>query len=126
MNFFRNLMKGRYGVDALSIVMLVLSWVLLFIPSVFVNVFSMLLLAVSVYRVFSKNIMARQKENAVLMRLFYSVKNFFVRNFGRRSDAKTHRRFKCKNCGQMLRVPKGKGKVIVTCPSCGHKITKKT
>ncbi len=31
---------------------------------------------------------------------------------------KTHKIYKCKSCGQTLRVPKGKGKVKVTCPVC--------
>jgi len=32
---------------------------------------------------------------------------------------KEHCYFKCPNCGQQLRVPRGKGKITVTCRSCG-------
>ncbi len=32
---------------------------------------------------------------------------------------KEHRYFRCPSCGQQLRVPKGKGKITVTCRSCG-------
>ena len=35
---------------------------------------------------------------------------------------KEHRYFKCPNCGQMLSVPKGKGKIRVTCPKCHAKM----
>ena len=33
---------------------------------------------------------------------------------------------KCKNCGQMLSVPRGKGRIRVTCPRCGTKVEKKS
>lgn len=35
---------------------------------------------------------------------------------------KTTAYLKCPNCGQMLSVPKGKGKIRVTCPKCHAKI----
>ena len=35
---------------------------------------------------------------------------------------KTNAFLKCPNCGQMLSVPKGKGKIIVTCPKCHTKM----
>ncbi|WP_207645519.1 hypothetical protein [Marvinbryantia formatexigens] len=39
---------------------------------------------------------------------------------------KTHRIFMCKVCGKKVRVPKGKGKIEITCPSCGNKMTHHT
>lgn len=39
---------------------------------------------------------------------------------------KTHRIFMCKACGKKVRVPKGKGKIEITCPSCGNKMTHHT
>ena len=33
---------------------------------------------------------------------------------------------KCPGCGNTLRVPKGKGKLYVTCPRCGERFIKKT
>ena len=35
---------------------------------------------------------------------------------------KTTAYLKCPNCGQMLSVPKGKGKIRVTCPKCHAKM----
>ena len=34
--------------------------------------------------------------------------------------------YRCPSCKQMVRLPKGKGKIIVTCPSCHHKFEKRT
>lgn len=37
-----------------------------------------------------------------------------------------HKYFRCPNCGQMLRVPKGKGKISISCRNCGTTFQKKT
>ena len=39
---------------------------------------------------------------------------------------KTHRVYICpnKSCGQKIRVPKGKGKIEITCPKCGTEVCK--
>lgn len=42
------------------------------------------------------------------------------------ANRKTTKYFKCKNCGQILSVPKGKGKIRVTCPKCGTKVEMKS
>lgn len=39
---------------------------------------------------------------------------------------KTHAFLKCPQCGQVLSVPKGKGKLIVTCPKCHAKMETKS
>ncbi len=41
-------------------------------------------------------------------------------------ERKTTRFLKCPNCGQMLSVPKGKGKIRVTCPTCHAKMETKS
>lgn len=71
------------------------------------------------FRVFSKNREKRLKENHVFMSYVELVKM----NFEQR---KTHRIFMCKVCGKKVRVPKGKGKIEITCPSCGNKMTHHT
>ena len=38
---------------------------------------------------------------------------------------KDHKYFFCPKCGQSVRVPKGAGKIRVTCPKCGEKFEKK-
>ena len=41
-------------------------------------------------------------------------------------DRKNYIYFKCKNCKQELRIPKGKGKIKVICPHCKHEEIKKS
>lgn len=44
----------------------------------------------------------------------------------RKEEEKTHCFFKCPKCNTELRVPKGKGKIIITCPKCGEKFEERT
>lgn len=89
------------------------------------SILALAIFAVAIWRMLSRNIYARQKENAAYLRIWYRVKGFFLR-FKPRADAKTHKHFKCPKCRQEVRVPKGKGKVLITCPKCGEKFQKKT
>lgn len=124
MNGIRKFMQGRYGSDALSLFLLCLGVVLnLFIGRYLIGqIVAVVIFAVVIWRMFSRNIYARQKENAAYLRIWYKVKGIFTP----RPDAKTHKRFKCPKCRQMVRVPRGKGKIMITCPKCGEKFSKNT
>ncbi len=83
-------------------------------------------LGIGIFRTFSKNITKRSMENykfAMLMSPVY-VRYRSIRR--RINDIKTHKHFRCFNCETNLRVPKGKGKILVTCPKCKAKFHKKT
>ena len=41
-------------------------------------------------------------------------------------ERKTKAFLKCPNCGTMLSVPRGKGKIIVTCPKCRARMETKS
>jgi ribosomal protein L37AE/L43A len=75
---------------------------------------------------FSKNIPARSRENAVFMKIWYRIKNLFFKEKVKFQNKKTHKFFKCPGCRKTLRVPKGKGRIYITCPKCGERFTKKT
>ncbi|MBQ9942445.1 MAG: hypothetical protein IJP03_05505 [Christensenellaceae bacterium] len=126
MNWLRNFMMGRYGGDQLGIATLMISMVLTFIPTWPTKIISILLLLVAFLRMFSRNVYRRRAENEKFLKIWYPVKNFFVRLFKGRPDAKTHKHYRCPKCKQALRVPKGKGTIIITCPKCGEKMTKRT
>lgn len=127
MNNFRyklqQFMYGRYGYDelgrAMAILMIVLCVIFLFLRSKILNAALWVLLIYNVYRVFSKNIVARRLENDKYLRV---VKPYQLQWQFR----KTHIVYRCKNCGQIVRVPRGKGKVDVTCPKCKTVTTKRT
>ena len=53
------------------------------------------------------------------------IRRFFSRGKARSQD-KTHRYFKCPGCGQTVRVPRGRGKIQITCPKCRREFIKKT
>ncbi len=123
-------MYGRYGGDELSLFLLFVFLafsVLSIIP--YCWVLYPLGLAASVYslfRCFSKNIYKRQAERRWFLNLTGKIKSFFRRRKRIFKERKTHKFFKCKKCGAVLRVPKGKGKIEITCPKCKTKTTKKT
>ena len=122
MNFFRKLMYGRYGSDQLSFFLLVLYLVLILLSGLpHMGVLSWVALAVlawDLFRMFSRRIDRRRAENARFLTLVGPTVRWFKmrRTIWRDKD---HRYFKCPNCGQYLRVPRGKGKITVSCRNCG-------
>ncbi len=116
-------MAGRYGVDALNKFLLGASVVLL-VCSMFVRrgtmlySFALLLLLICYVRMFSRNIQARYQENIK----FYNMKNkffgFFKKQKSYMEQRKTYHIYKCPTCKQKIRIPKGKGKIAITCPKC--------
>lgn len=127
MNNFRyklqQFMYGRYGYDelgqALAVSMGILCIISLFVRNWVLNAALWILLIYNIYRIFSKNIVARRLENDRYLRF---AKPYILQWKFR----KTHKVFRCKNCGQIIRVPRGKGKVDVTCPKCRTVVTKRT
>ncbi len=137
MNKLRNFMYGRYGTDELNICLWIAAIVLVIISYVFswlavsalvstiLRAASIVLFVLTIFRSFSRNISARQKENYAFRKAWNAVKGFFSGLKGR-SDKKTHRYFRCPNCSQKVRVPRGKGKIAIKCPTCGEKFIRKT
>lgn len=135
--FFENLsykmqvwMQGRYGYDELSRTMMITALVCIFLSAVpylrFLYSISIVLMIFSYIRSFSKNISARSNE----LNAYYKLKSRITNKISLRKEIwknrKTHRYFKCKNCKAVLRVPKGKGKIEITCRVCKNKMRKKT
>lgn len=130
MDWFKKLMNGRYGGDQLSVVLVVLSIILLLVGrmvdvSVVVTL-SYIPLLLAVFRMFSKDIKKRRMENYKVAMLFSPIYARVHKSKNRFRDLKTHKHFKCPSCHTTLRAPKGKDKIMVTCPKCKTKFTKKT
>lgn len=134
-------MTGRYGSDQLSIGLMIGYLLLVFIARItrlpFLAYLALALLVWDVYRIFSRNISRRYQENAVFLKYWHRIVQWFRTASGRferwrgqtlyrMNDKKTHRYFRCPNCKKTLRVPKGKGKIVITCPVCRTEFTKKT
>lgn len=122
MNFFRKLMYGRYGSDQLSFFLLFLYVVLIFISALphmaWISWLALAVLLWDLFRMFSRRMDRRRAENARFLVLFGPVIRWFKMRRTIHRD-KDHRYFKCPNCGQYLRVPRGKGKITVNCRNCG-------
>jgi len=115
-------MAGRYGTDRLNMVILCagLAASLLSVISrspqlnMVLFVLSYGLMIWAIFRSLSRNTYKRYQENRK-----------FLQIFGRLKD-RQHRYFDCPKCHQMVRVPRGKGKIAITCPRCREKFVKKT
>lgn len=122
MNFLRKLMYGRYGSDHLSFFLLFLYVVLIFISALphmeWISWVALAVLLWNLFRMFSRRIDRRRAENARFLSLFGPVIRWSKMRRTIHRD-KDHRYFKCPNCGQYLRVPRGKGKITVNCRNCG-------
>ena len=119
---FRSFMVGRYGTDKLNMAILCTGLVVCLISPFFDSPqINLLLTAVSyglmfwaLYRSFSRNTYKRYQENRKFLQFFDRLKD------------REHRYFDCPKCRQMVRVPRGKGKISITCPRCREKFVKKT
>ena len=119
---FQNFMSGRYGVDdfskALLYATLALCLVSLFTRNRMLNLLLTAGLAFIYYRMFSKNYSRRYQENLWYLRQKDKVMHFFRRQNSLAQQRKTHRIYTCPQCRQKIRIPKGHGKVQITCPQC--------
>lgn len=122
-------MSGRYGADQLSrhsswlalglcVISMFTGWMVLY-------TIALALLIWSTWRMFSRNIQARAGEAMTYYRMQMKVKDFFTSG-KKRAEDKDHRYYKCPNCKQQLRVPKGRGRISIDCPKCHTTFEKKT
>ena len=129
-------MYGRNGTDQLNWAILVsylVLWLLRVIMSaldiaivaLIIDVVMFLLAVVLLWRTFSRNLPKRRAENQKFVNWWWPIKNRFAAAKARKAD-KAHKYFTCKNCKTICRVPAGRGKIVITCPKCGHKIEGKS
>lgn len=130
MEWYRKVMAGRYGGDRLSVFLLIISIFLTLLYqftelSILITLGYIPLFMV-IYRMVSKDIQKRSMENykfAILVSPLYAK----TKNIQERIKAsRSYKYFKCANCKTTLRVPRGKGKILATCPKCKTKVMKKT
>ena len=118
----RRFMEGRYGNDRLNMYILgtglVLVLVYAFIPNRMVQLvlwaLSYVLMFWAIFRMLSRNVYKRYQENRKFLQIFDRIKD------------RQHRYYDCPKCRQTVRVPRGKGKISITCPKCREKFIRKT
>ena len=123
---FRRMFIGRNGPDHLSFGLMILALVLSFIRWDYIYIIWILIVALAIIRMFSRNVEQRRKENFAFLRVVNKPKTWYYKCKVRNKQRKIYKVFKCPECFQKLRVPRGKGKVLIRCSKCGHKITKVT
>ena len=113
-------MAGRYGVDDLSRFCGYVTIALLLLGMLYSGFYflGIILLVYQYFRVFSRDVLKREGENYVFLQYKRRVTAWLAYHKSRITQRKTHHFFKCPSCSQRLRVPKGKGKIAVTCPKC--------
>lgn len=118
----RHFMQGRYGTDKLNTAILVTGLAAcvlqMLLPGTGLKLLLMILSYIcmgwAVFRSLSRNTYKRYQENRKYLRFVERIKD------------KDHRYFDCPRCRQSVRVPRGKGKISITCPKCKEKFIKKT
>ena len=118
----RSFMQGRYGTDKLNMTLLGVGCCFVVVSMFFgtsilrlvLTLLSYVLMILAIFRSFSRNTYQRYQENRRFLMLLNRFKD------------KTHRYYRCPKCKQPVRVPRGKGKIAITCPKCREKFIKKT
>lgn len=130
-NRLQAFMLGRNGPDRLALAAFVAAIVVnvlsrIFLGNIILMLLSMLLLVYAIFRIFSKNLAKRREENYRFTNIWGDTKAAFSRWKERRAQSKEYKFFTCPGCKNKLRVPKGKGKLQITCPRCGLRFGGKT
>jgi membrane-bound ClpP family serine protease len=123
-------MRSRYGNDQLSSA---LTWggLILMVIDAFakIGIFYIVGLALFVYgyiRIFSKDYDKRAAQNRWFMEHTAGIRNFSKRMKKQKEAGKDYKVFVCSKCQQMIRVPRGKGKIEIRCPKCNNRFVKKS
>ena len=109
-------------------------------PRYLFTALSAALLVLMVLRMTSRNTAKRNQENMRYLTIVTGIKDWFRRTFRKGSSSyggyaprakragknpswnelKQYKYFICPQCTQRLRVPRGKGRIRVTCTNCGN------
>ena len=119
-NGFDNMARACYGV---SMILLVIN---IFAGSVIISFMWVGLFAYSMFRSFSRNIPKRYAENQKYLQMTRGIRSRGEVLKLNMQSGSTSKYYLCGECGQKIRVPKGKGKIEIRCPKCGNRFIKKT
>ena len=130
-------MRGRYGTDEFSRLLLIIGIILCILSMITKwNVVYWIGLACMIFvlfRMFSRNYQARSRENQWFLRIKDKILGDPAKrqanNQRRQYEAQQRMQYhiyKCPSCKQKIRIPRGKGKIEISCPKCHTKFIKKS
>ncbi len=129
-------MYGRYGGDqfgrflsVISLALLVAGLIVSNVSGIIGTILTALAVGCLVYsysRIFSRKTNDRYQENVKYLNFKYKIKEWFRQRKDRFRQRKTSRFYKCPSCSQTVRVPRGKGKIKITCPKCKNTFIRNT
>lgn len=131
---FIRFMQGRYGVDQLSKFTMGVALVSIILAMFtrrsylgsLLDMVGLFAIVYTYFRIFSRNIQKRYRENQKYLSMTSKLRNRFQREKNMMEQRKTHHIYSCPGCGQKIRIPRGKGKIEIKCPKCGAKFVKKS
>lgn len=123
-------MYGRNGLDEFSTALLYVTFVCIildcFMPVKVFHLLGLVTLFYSYYRILSKDYRKREQENYWYLNKIRPIRKFFQKKISHLKMRKEYHLYTCKQCKQVIRIPKGKGKIEITCPKCGNRFVKKS
>ena len=132
---FYRFMQGRYGVVQFAKFTMGVALVSI-VLAIFVNTGSsagslldMLGLVAIVYtyfRIFSRNISKRAQENQKYLSATAKLRQRLNKEKNMMKQRKDYHIYTCPSCGQKVRIPRGKGKIEISCPKCHSKFVKRS
>lgn len=127
---FYRFMQGRYGQDAFSRFLLGATAACLIlnllVHSRMLGLLAWILLFYTYFRFFSKNHSARYAENQRYLNATAKTRYWLEQQKKLSGERRYHHIYTCPQCGQKIRIPKGKGKIMVRCPKCRHEFQKRS
>lgn len=128
-NALSRFMAGRYGTDQLNTALMI-AYLALYLISILTSWsvlywVALVLVFVTLFRCLSRQVDRRREENARFLQLVRPLRRR-TKNLITRVRDRDHRYFKCPNCKQQMRVPRGKGRITVHCRSCGATFEEKS
>lgn len=123
-----NFMRGRYGIDRFSNFLMGLACITLlinvFVRNYFLNLLGLVVFIYAYARIFSRKYEKRNAENTWYLNRTYKIRTWFLKKRDRMKIRKTHHIYSCPSCRQKVKIPKGRGKIVIICPKCGNEFTR--
>lgn len=127
---FIRFMQGRYGADEYSRFLvsagLVAAILSIFVRNALLSALCWFLLFYAYFRIFSRNINKRYRENMKYLEMKGRIKRFFQKGKNTAKQRKDYHIYTCPSCKQKIRIPRGKGKIEIRCPKCSCVFVKRS